>query len=174
MQKISDKIINFIKNTMKNWKVKLTGRGQTLAEVKIQRSIFQGSSLSPLQFVITMMLLNCVFRECTWGYKFTKSYEKIDHLIYMKGINVFAKNEKELEMLIKIKRIYFKDTGMEFGIEKMCLANNIKRENEKQREKSGKHENTCREGKLQILWNIGSGQHQTREVERKSDEWTKR
>ena len=39
--KISDKIINFI-YAEKNWEVELTVGGQNLAEVKIQRSIFQG------------------------------------------------------------------------------------------------------------------------------------
>ena len=36
---------------MEGWKVELTAGGQVLAEVKIQRGIFQGESLSPLLFV---------------------------------------------------------------------------------------------------------------------------
>ena len=38
--------------------------------------------------------------------------------MYMDGIKLFAKNEKELETLIHAVRIYSHDIGMEFGIEK--------------------------------------------------------
>ena len=34
------------------------------------------------------------------GYKFTKSQEKINPLMYMDDIKLFAKNEEELETLI--------------------------------------------------------------------------
>ena len=61
MYKISNKVIKFITETMKNWKAELTAGGKTL-EVKIQRDMFQ-------------------------GYKFTKSQEKTNHLIYMDDIN---------------------------------------------------------------------------------------
>ena len=40
MNKISDKIINFILNSMENWRVEFIARGETLAEVKIQKGIF--------------------------------------------------------------------------------------------------------------------------------------
>ena len=38
--------------------------------------------------------------------------------MYMDDIKHFAKNEKELETLIRTVRIYSHDIGMEFGIEK--------------------------------------------------------
>ena len=57
MYKISDEIINFIEKTMKTWREKLAAGGKSLAEVKIQRGIFQGDVLSLLLFVITMMPL---------------------------------------------------------------------------------------------------------------------
>ena len=41
--------------------------------------------------------------------------------MYMDDINLFAKNEKELETLIHIVRIYSRDIGMEFGIEKCAM-----------------------------------------------------
>ena len=43
------------------------------------------------------MPLNHVLRKCTAGYKLTKSKEKINHLIYMDDIKLFANNVKELE-----------------------------------------------------------------------------
>ena len=39
----------------------------------------------------------------------------------MDDINLFPKNEKELETLIHAVRIYSQDIGMEFGIEKCAL-----------------------------------------------------
>ena len=41
--------------------------------------------------------------------------------MYMDNIKLFAKNEKELEILIHTIRIYSQDIGMEFGIEKCAL-----------------------------------------------------
>ena len=49
MFKISNKNINFIMKAMENWKVELAAGCQILTEVKIQKSIFKGDSLSPLQ-----------------------------------------------------------------------------------------------------------------------------
>ena len=94
MYKIADEVINFIEKTMETWRVELTARGRSLAEAKIQSSIFQGDALSPLIFIIAMVPLNHIPRQCTAGYKPSKSLEKINHLIYMKDIKLFAKNEK--------------------------------------------------------------------------------
>ena len=65
MYKISDEVINFTEKTLKTWRVELTAGGRSLAEAKIQRGIFQGDALSPLQFVIAMMPLNHILRKCT-------------------------------------------------------------------------------------------------------------
>ena len=105
--KISDEIMKFIEKTMKNGRVELATGRKGLAEVKFQRSIFQGNALSPLLFVIEMMSLNHILRKYTGGYKLTKSLEKLNHLIYMDDIKLSAKNEKKkLETQIQADRIY--------------------------------------------------------------------
>ena len=71
MYQIFDKIIYFITKAMENWKVELAAGGQTQREVKIQRDIFQDNSLTPLLFVIAMMLFNYMLRKHTSGFKFT-------------------------------------------------------------------------------------------------------
>ena len=116
MSKISHEIINFIEKTMKTWRVKLTGGGKGLAEAKIQGYIW-----SPLLFVIVMMPLNHIIRKCTAGFKVSKSQEKINQLMYMDNIKLFAKNEKELENLIHTVRKYNQDIVMKFGTEKFAL-----------------------------------------------------
>ena len=67
-----------------------------------------------------MMPLNHILRKCTAGYKLGRSQEKVNHLMYM-DIKLFANNEKELETLIHTVRIYSRDLGMEFGIEKCAM-----------------------------------------------------
>ena len=48
---------------LENWKVELAAGSQNLAEVKIQRDIFRGHSLSPLLFVTAMMSPINIFRK---------------------------------------------------------------------------------------------------------------
>ena len=84
--------------------------------------------LSPLLFIIAIMPLNHVLRKCTARYKLSESQEKIDLLMYMDDIKLFAESEKELETLIHAVRIYSQDIGMEFGIAKLYHASNEKRQ----------------------------------------------
>ena len=72
---------------METWRVELTAGGKRLADVKIQRGIFQGDVLSLLLFVI----LNHVLRKYTAGYKLSKSQEKINHLMYFDDIKLLPK-----------------------------------------------------------------------------------
>ena len=95
MYKISHEVINFIEKTKKTMRVKLTAGGRSLAETRIQRGIFQGYALSPLLFIITMMPLNHILRKCTAGYILSRSQDKINHLMYMDDIKLFAKKWKK-------------------------------------------------------------------------------
>ena len=106
---------------MKTSRVELTVGGRILAEVEIQSDIFQGDARSPLLLIIPMMPLNHILRKCSAGYKLSRLQEKINHLMYMDDIKLFAKNEKELETLIHAVRISSQDIGMEFGMEKCAM-----------------------------------------------------
>ena len=86
---ISHEAINFIEKTMKTWSVELTAERRSLAEAKVQRSIFKGEALSLLLFMIAMKALNHKVRKCTAGYKLSRSQEKINHLTYMEDIKLF-------------------------------------------------------------------------------------
>ena len=70
----------------------MTVGGKSLAEAKIQRGILQKNALSQCLFVIAIMPLNHILTKYTAGYKPSKSYENINHLMYMDGIKLFAKN----------------------------------------------------------------------------------
>ena len=92
----------------------IDSRRESLAEVNIQRNMFQEDAISPLLFVIAMMTLSHVLRKCTAGYKLSKSQENINHLMY-KNIKLLVKNEKELETRMQTVRIYSQDVEMEFS-----------------------------------------------------------
>ena len=100
MFNLRGRVINFTLKTMENWKVELAAGRQPQAEVKIQRAIIQGDSLSSLLFVVAMMPHNNILRKCTGGYKFTISYEDINHLIYINDPWIWAKTEKERRVLV--------------------------------------------------------------------------
>ena len=65
---------------------------KTLVEVKIQKGISQGGSFSPRLFVFAMIPLNYILRKYTVYRmdKFTKSEEKINHIIYIGDIKIFT------------------------------------------------------------------------------------
>ena len=92
---------------------------QILAEVI--RGIFPGDSFSLFLWFMAMMLRNYIVMKCTKGRKFEKSKEKIHHIMYVNDINVLARNEKELEILVQTIRIYSPIIGMEFDTEKYAL-----------------------------------------------------
>ena len=89
---------DFIEKTMKTWTVELTARGTCLAEAKNQSGIFPGYAQSPLLFVIGMMPLSHIIKKCTARHKLSKSQEKINHLIYMDDIKLFAKTKKDWKL----------------------------------------------------------------------------
>ena len=94
MYKIPDQVVQFTKKTMETWRVELTAGGKSLAEIKIQKGMFQGDALSPLLFVIVMRPLNHILRKCPARYKLSKLQENINRLMYTDNIKLFAKNEK--------------------------------------------------------------------------------
>ena len=114
--------------------------------------------------------------SCHWGKalvntNFINRKKKVNYLMYSDDINLFAKNEKELETLLQAVRIYSDGIGMEFGIEKYAILI-IKRgkttnDGRNRTTKSRKNQNAWRKGNLQIRGNIGSGRHQTCGDERK-------
>ena len=112
---ISDNIQLFLEKTMNTWRVELTCANQQLGKVNIKRGIFQGDALSPLLFVVAMIPLTHVLRKIKSGYEFTKSKEKINHLLYMDDLKLYAKNEKELDSLVQTVRVFSNDIGMQFG-----------------------------------------------------------
>ena len=118
---VNEEIGRIVKESMKSWKVELTYGNDVLGEVKIERGIFQGDSLSPLLFVIILIPLTHILRKASPGYEFASSKEKINHLLYMDNLKLYSKTEKTLDSLIQTVRIFSNDIKMEFGIEKCAI-----------------------------------------------------
>ena len=114
-----------LENSMNGWQTELTSNGESLGSVSIRRGIFQGDSLSPLLFVVSMIPLSLVLRKCKAGYTYAKK-TKINHLFFMDDLKLYARSECQLDSLIQSVRILSNDIGMKFGIEK-CAVLVIKR-----------------------------------------------
>ena len=83
---------------MKTRRVELTARGKSLTEAKIQRDILQEDRQLSLLFIITMMPLNHILRQCTTTYKLSKSPEKFNHLMYPEKSNCLQKMKKNRKL----------------------------------------------------------------------------
>ena len=61
-----------------------------LGEVEIKRGIFLGDSVSPLVFVLSLIPLCLILRKGKAAYEFSKSKEKINHLLFMDGLKLYS------------------------------------------------------------------------------------
>ena len=52
---------------------------------------------------------------------FSKSKEKINHLLFMDDLRLYIRSEKGLDSLVQTVRVFNEDIGMEFGIEKCAM-----------------------------------------------------
>ena len=103
---------------MKSWKLELNASGKTLGEVDIRRGIFQGDSLSPLLFVLCMVPLTWLLRRAKAGYEWGNKGFKLNHLLFMDDLKLFAKGKNQIDSLVQTVHIFSQDTGMQFGIKK--------------------------------------------------------
>ena len=119
--KVTNNIRNVTEKSMKSWNVELTSGGYKLSEVKINRGIFQGDSLSPILFVITLIPPSLLLRDMKAGYMFGELRGKINHLLLMDDLKLYSKTIQELDSLVQAVRIFSSDTGMQFGISKCAM-----------------------------------------------------
>lgn len=122
---IADNVKQLIQTTMKSWRTELSACGELLGEVKINRGIFQGDTLSPLLFVISLIPMTLVLRDINIGY-YLYGGQKINQLLFMDDLKLFAKDENGLDSLVQTVRVFSEDIGMQFGIEK-CAVLTLKR-----------------------------------------------
>ena len=66
--KVAKNAVKFLQTTMVNWRTQLVSGSSVLGQVRIKRGIFQGDSLSPLLFVISLIPMTLVLRKAKAGY----------------------------------------------------------------------------------------------------------
>ena len=109
---------SFISESMKHWNTELNAGQTRLGNVKIRRGIFQGDSLSPILFVLTMIPLTLMLRKINIFYEVKKKGERINHLLFMDDLKLFAENKDQIDSLVNTVRIFSEDIKMEFGLSK--------------------------------------------------------
>ncbi|TWW59899.1 hypothetical protein D4764_06G0014290 [Takifugu flavidus] len=112
----------FIQNSMKLWNTTLEANSKPIARVSIRCGIYQGDALSPLLFCIGLNPLSQIITKSGYGYQF-RSGTTVSHLLYMDDIKLYAENERDIDSLIHLTRIYSKDIRMSFGLDKCGRMN---------------------------------------------------
>lgn len=131
--KIDQKLIIFLQRIMTKWstilnisdgKTSLTSRN-----IKINRGIFQGDSLSALWFCIALNPLSNSLNDSNYGYNLkneVKPNQKVTHLLYMDDLKLYSSSKAQLHKLLEITYNFSKSINMEFGIEK-CKTIHLKK-----------------------------------------------
>ena len=88
--------------------------------IDIKRGIFQGDSLSPLLFCISLIPLSLELNSSRYRYKVIA--EHITHLFYMDDLKLYTKDDSELEELLRIVKRFSDDIGTELGLSKCVKA----------------------------------------------------
>ena len=99
---------------------------KSLRCVSVNRGIFQGDSLSPLLFVMSLFPLTTLLHQVNKG--FIIDGYAVSHLLYMDDLKLYAKSEEDMTCLANTVRIFSADIGMAFGLDK-CATVSAKRGN---------------------------------------------
>ena len=106
---------------MKSWRVELLSGEENLGAVNIRQRIFQDDSLSPLLFSVCLLPLTNILRDAAPEYHFASNGQKVNNLLFMDDLKLYASNEKSLESLIQTVRVFSNDIWMEFGVKKCAV-----------------------------------------------------
>ena len=126
---VSRNIEMFIADTMTKWKTRLLLKHEkgeiVLKDVKIKRGIFQGDSLSPLLFCLSIDPLSRMLNSKDNGYNMNargQEPQKVGHLLYMDDLKLYANSEKVLKDQLNTVREFSADITMKFGLDKCAIV----------------------------------------------------
>ena len=115
---IAENLRTFLQKSMQQWRLSLTANGEDLGEVNVKRGIFQGGSLSPLLFGLSMVPWSLILKKENACYKWGKKEYKLNHLLFMDDLKLYAKSEEQANTLVRTVYVFSTDIDMEFGIKK--------------------------------------------------------
>ena len=117
-------LIQCIEQLMPLWKSRFSvtsGAEKIITEpITFKRGVFQGDSLSPLLFCISLLPISVSLRK-TRGYSCGppgRREHKVTHLFYMDDLKLYATSQRDLQQSLKVVQEYTRDVGMEFGLDK--------------------------------------------------------
>ena len=83
---------------------------------RIKRGIFQGDSLSPLLFTMSLNPLSQELQKTGYGYQLDEQ-TKINHLLYVDDLKLYGTSDNKLTGLINTVKNISDDILMEFGLD---------------------------------------------------------
>ena len=125
MYKIHPVLITFIEESMSQRKTNTTlvnkeGVLET-GPIGIKRGIFQGDSLSPLLFTMSLNLLSQELQKTGYGYQLDEQ-TKNNHLFYVDDLKRYGTSDNQITGLINTVKNVSDDIKMEFGLDKCAKA----------------------------------------------------
>ena len=130
--KISPIIIDFLAAAMKLWKTDLwlyySGGCLVVKDIRFKRGIYQGDSLSPLLFIISINPISLLLNRRCRGYRMEEL--NMTHVLYMDDLKGYCDGPESLKSMCYLIEEFTRDIGMEMGLNK-CAVIHIKK---------GKHE----------------------------------
>ena len=115
---VASNVERLLNKSMEQWKTELTPYGNSLGSMAIKRGIFQGDGLSPLLFILCMIPLTMILRKAKAGFEFKGRQQKVNHLLYMDDLKLYAKDESQVSSLVDTVYAFSTDIKMEFGLKK--------------------------------------------------------
>ena len=125
MYKINPVLTTFIEASMRQWKTNMVLVHDSgvleMGPISIKRGIFQGDSLSPLLFTMSLNPLSQQLQKTGCGYQLDKQ-TKINHLFYVDDLRLYGTSDNQLNGLISTVKKVSDDIQMEFGLDKCAKA----------------------------------------------------
>ena len=123
--KIASNIRKTIENSIRHWHTTIELNGASIANVKIYQGIFQGDSLSPMLFVMSIITLRWILNNQKNRYKIDKY--NIKHLIYMDDLKIYGSSNKQTTSLQNTSSVFLQNIRLQLGPAKYASATLIKR-----------------------------------------------
>ena len=125
--KISPIIINFLAAAMKLWRTDLSlhyeGGCLLVQDIQFKRGIYQGDSLSPLLFIISINPISLLLNRKCKGYHLGDIH--ISHTLFMDDLKGYCNNPRSVKKMCDLIERFTTDIGMELGLSK-CGVVHIK------------------------------------------------
>ena len=101
----------------------MTNVEENLGEGNIRRRIFFKVTTCHHYYLLSLIY---ILRDAAPGYHFESNREKVNHLLFMDDLKLYASNEKSFESLILTIRVFGNKIEMEFGVEKCAVLTIMK------------------------------------------------